>query len=108
MKRKYEIVVKQYQMFEFEWNQDMPLTEDIFWNDVYNVGDADLDSHIIEMKEIVGDIVTTVTSEHPADKWEKERMLEKAKEGLQSFIDILWDYVSEKDIPEISRRMEEE
>ena len=30
MKRKYEIVVKQYQMFEFEWNQDMPLTEDIF------------------------------------------------------------------------------
>ena len=108
MKRKYEIVVKQYQMFEFEWNQDMPLTEDIFWNDVYNVGDADLDSHIIEMKEIVGDIVTTVTSEHPADKWEKERMLEKAKEGLQSLIDILWDYVSEKDIPEISRRMEEE
>ena len=84
MKRKYEIVVKQYQMFEFDWNHDMPLTEDIFWNDVYNVGDADLDSHIIEMKEIVGDIVTTVTSEHPADKWEKERMLEKAKEGLQS------------------------
>ena len=108
MKRKYEIVVKQYQMFEFEWNQDMPLTEDIFWNDVYSVGDADLDSHIIEMKEIVGDIVTTVTSEHPADKWEKERMLEKAKEGLQSLIDILWDYVSEKDIPEISKRMEEE
>ena len=108
MKRKYKIVVKQYQMFEFDWNHDMPLTEDIFWNDVYNVGDADLDSHIIEMKEIVGDIVTTVTSEHPADKWEKERMLEKAKEGLQSLIDILWDYVSEKDIPEISRRMEEE
>lgn len=108
MKRKYEIVVKQYQMFEFEWNQDMPLTEDIFWNDVYNIGDADLDSHIIEMKEIVGDVETTVTSTHPADKWEKERMLEEARKGLQSLIDILWDYVSEKDIPEISRRMEEE
>jgi len=108
MKRKYEIVVKQYQMFEFEWNQDMPLTEDIFWYDVYNISDCDLDSHIIEMKETVGDIQTTVTSTHPADKWEREIMLEKAKESLQSLIDILWDYVSEKDIPEISRRMEEE
>ena len=108
MKRKYEIVVKQYQMFEFEWNQDMPLTEDIFWNDVYNISDCDLDSHIIEMKETVGDIQTTVTSTHPADKWEREIMLEKAKESLQSLIDILWDYVSEKDIPEITKRLEEE
>ena len=108
MKRKYEIVVKQYQMFEFDWDYDTPLTEEIFWNDVYNISDCDLDSHIIEMKEIVGDVETTMTSTHPADKWEKERMLEKAKESLQSLIDILWDYVSEKDIPEISRRMEEE
>ena len=86
MKRKYEIVVKQYQMFEFEWNQDMPLTEDIFWNDVYNISDCDLDSHIIEMKETVGDIQTTVTSTHPADKWEREIMLEKAKEDLSDTV----------------------
>lgn len=107
-KYKYEIVVKQYQMFEFDWDYDTPLTEDIFWNDVYNIGDCDLDSHIIEIKEIVGDVETTTKSTHPADKWEKERMLEEARKGLQSLIDILWDYVSEKDIPEISRRMEEE
>ena len=105
-KYKYEIVVKQYQMFEFE--TDEPITEDDFWSDFYDIGNCDLDSHVIEMKETVGDIETTMTSTHPADKWEKERMLEKAKESLQSLIDILWDYVSEKDIPEISKRMEEE
>ena len=106
MKHKYEIVVQQYQMFEFE--TDGPITEDVFWSDIYDISNCDLDSHIVEMKETVGDTETTMKSTHPADKWEKERMLEKAKEGLQSLIDILWDYVSEKDIPEISKRMEEE
>ena len=106
MKHKYEIVVKQYQMFEFE--TDGPITEDDFWSDFYNISDADLDSHVIEMKETVGDITTIMESTHPAEKWEKERMLEKARESLQNLIDILWDYVSEKDIPEISKRMEEE
>jgi len=105
-KYKYEIVVKQYQMFEFE--TDEPITEDDFWSDIYNISDCDLDSHVIEMKETVGDIETTMKSTHPADKWEKERMLEKAKESLQSLIDVLWDYVSEKDIPEITKRLEEE
>lgn len=33
---------------------------------------------------------------------------EKRAENLQLLIDILWDYVSEKDIPEISQRLEEE
>jgi len=105
-KYKYEIVVKQYQMFEFE--TDEPITEDDFWSDIYNISDCDLDSHVIEMKETVGDIETTMKSTHPADKWEKERMLEKARESLQSLIDVLWDYVSEKDIPEITKRLEEE
>ena len=105
-KYKYEIVVKQYQMFEFE--TDEPITEDDFWSDIYNISDADLDSHVIEMKETVGDVTTIMESTHPAEKWEKERMLEKARESLQNLIDILWDYVSEKDIPEISKRMEEE
>ena len=106
MKHKYEIVVQQYQMFEFE--TDGPITEDDFWSDIYNISDCDLDSHIIEMKETVGDVTTTMESTHPAEKWEKERMLEKARESLQNLIDILWDYVSEKDIPEISKRLEEE
>ena len=105
-KYKYEIVVKQYQMFEFE--TDEPITEDDFWSDIYNISDADLDSHVIEMKETVGDVTTIMESTHPAEKWEKERMLEKARESLQNLIDILWDYVSEKDIPEITKRLEEE
>ena len=29
-------------------------------------------------------------------------------ESLQKLIDIMWDYISEKDIPEISKRLEEE
>lgn len=29
-------------------------------------------------------------------------------ERLQKLVDILWEYVSEKDIPEISKRLEEE
>lgn len=39
----------------------------------------------------------------------KERnAFEKEAEGLQKLIDIMWDYISEKDIPEISKRLEEE
>jgi len=103
MKRKYEIVVKQYQMFEFDWDYDTPLTEDIFWNDVYNISDCDPDSHIVEWKEIIPEQETVIESTHPADN-----TLEKAQESLQNLIDILWDYVSEKDIPEITKRLEEE
>ena len=100
MKRKYEITVKQYQMFEFEWNQDMPLTEDIFWNDVYHLGsDVDIDSSIVEWKETVEHQETVIESTHPADSEAK---------SLQRLIDIMWDYISEKDIDEISRRAEEE
>ena len=99
MKRKYEIVVKQYQMFEFDWDYDTPLTEEIFWNDVYNIGDADLDSHVVEWKEIIPEQETVIESTHPADREAK---------SLQSLIDIMWDYISEKDIDEISRRAEEE
>tara|TARA_R100000234_G_C5001893_1_gene180690 strand:- start:2802 stop:2903 length:102 start_codon:yes stop_codon:yes gene_type:complete len=29
-------------------------------------------------------------------------------ESLQKLIDIMWDYISEKDIPKISKRLEEE
>jgi|TARA_B100001094_G_C17531222_1_gene484715 hypothetical protein len=29
-------------------------------------------------------------------------------ERLEKLVDILWEYVSEKDIPEISKRLEEE
>jgi hypothetical protein len=29
-------------------------------------------------------------------------------ERLQKLVDILWEYVSEKDIPEITKRLEEE
>ena len=29
-------------------------------------------------------------------------------ESLQKLIDIMWDYISESDIPEISKRLEEE
>ena len=29
-------------------------------------------------------------------------------ESLQKLIDIMWDYISEKDIPEISKRLEDE
>jgi len=29
-------------------------------------------------------------------------------ERLQNLVDILWEYISEKDIPEISKRLEEE
>ena len=108
MKHKYEIVVQQYQIFEFE--TDGPITEDDFWNDLYGLEDCDLDSHIVEMKETVGAIETITESTHPADKWDREKFYhaEKDKESLQSLIDILWDYVSESDIPEINRRMEEE
>ena len=103
MKRKYEIVVKQYQTFEFDWDYDAPLTEEIFWNDVYNISDCDPDSHIVEWKEIIPEQETVIESTHPADN-----TLEKAQESLQNLIDILWDYVSEKDIPEITKRLEEE
>jgi 3-dehydroquinate dehydratase len=100
MKRKYEIVVKQYQTFEFDWDYDTPLTEEDFWNDVYNISDCELDSHVVEWKEIIPEQETVIESTHPADK-------EEAKESLQSLIDIMWDYISEKDIPEITKRMEE-
>ncbi len=29
-------------------------------------------------------------------------------ERLQKLVDIMWEYISEKDIPEISKRLEEE
>ena len=99
MKRKYEIVVKQYQTFEFDWDYDTPLTEEIFWNDVYNISDCDLDSHVVEWKETIPEQETVIESTHPADAEAK---------SLQSLIDVMWDYISEKDIPEITRRMEEE
>ena len=31
----------------------------------------------------------------------------KENERLRNLIDILWEYVSEKDIPEINKRLEE-
>lgn len=36
----------------------------------------------------------------------KKTEAEKRGDSLQELIDILWDYISEKDIPEISRRLE--
>ena len=32
----------------------------------------------------------------------------KERDELQKLIDIMWDYISERDIPEISKRLEEE
>lgn len=37
----------------------------------------------------------------------KKTEAEKRGDSLQELIDILWDYISENDIPEISRRLEE-
>lgn len=45
-KYKYTIKVKQYQLFEFE--SDTPITEEEFWEKIYDIGSADLDSNIIE------------------------------------------------------------
>ena len=37
----------------------------------------------------------------------KKTEAEKRDDSLQKLIDILWDYISEKDIPEINRRLKE-
>ena len=97
MKHKYEITVKQYQMFKLEL--DSPIDEDDFWSDMYDIGNCDLDSHIVQWEETIKPSNIVVKSIHPADR---------EAESLQTLIDILWDYVSEKDIPEISKRLEEE
>ena len=81
-KYQYQITVKQYQMFDFETNE--PIDEDIFWNDVYNLGsDVEIDSAIVEWKETIPHQETVIESTHPADS-----QLEKAKESLQNLIDF--------------------
>ncbi len=97
MKHKYEITVKQYQTFEFKTEE--PINEDDFWSDMYDIGNCEVDSHIVEWKETLPKQETIVKSSHPADT---------EADSLQTLVNVLWDYISEKDIPEITKRLEGE
>lgn len=96
-KYKYEITVKQYQMFEFEF--DSPLTEDQFWSDVYDIGNCDVDSSIINWEETVepSTIVQVVEKKGSPDN-----------EYLRKGLDMALELLSESDLEEWNTRMEEE
>ena len=96
-KYKYQITVKQYQMFDFETND--PIDEDIFWSDIYNIGDADLDSHVIEWKE-------TVEPKTIVDILEKE--VSPEEKYLRKGLDVALELLSDRDLDEWNARMEEE
>ena len=50
--KKYYVAVKQMQYFEIQvLEEDLPLTEDKFWEKYYSLQDCDLDSTIEEMEE---------------------------------------------------------
>ena len=49
--KKYFVAVQQMQYFEIVVEEeDLPLTEDTFWEDYYDIGNCGLDSTIVEMK----------------------------------------------------------
>lgn len=100
MKHKYEITVKQYQMFEFETYQ--PITEDDFWSDIYDIGNCEVDSNVVEWKETVEPtkpttIVKTVEKKNSSDD-------EYVRKGL----DVALELLSDADLKEWNARMEEE
>lgn len=97
MKYKYEITVKQYQMFEFE--TDEPINEDDFWSDMYDIGNCDLDSNVVEWKETVepNTIVKTVEKKNSSDD-----------EYLRKGLDVALELLSDADLQEWNARMEEE
>ena len=49
--KKYFVAVQQMQYFEIVVEEeDLPLTEDTFWEDYYDIGNCELDSSIVEME----------------------------------------------------------
>ena len=49
--KKYFVAVQQMQYFEIEVEEDdLPLTEDTFWDEYYDIGNCELDSTIVEME----------------------------------------------------------
>ena len=50
--KKYYVAVRQMQYFEIDNDEnDLPLTEDTFWEKYYSLQDCELDSTIEEMEE---------------------------------------------------------
>ena len=50
--KKYYVAVRQMQYFEIDIDEnDLPLTEDTFWEKYYSLQDCELDSTIQEMEE---------------------------------------------------------
>ena len=50
--KKYYVAVKQMQYFEIQvLEEDLPLTEDKFWDMYYDISNCELDSTIEEMEE---------------------------------------------------------
>jgi len=50
--KKYYVAVMQMQYFEIDvLEQDLPLTEGMFWDSYYDISNCELDSTIIEMEE---------------------------------------------------------
>lgn len=50
--KKYYVVVRQMQYFEIDIDEnDLPLTEDTFWEKYYSLQDCELDSTIEEIEE---------------------------------------------------------
>ena len=50
--KKYYVAVRQMQYFEIDIDEnDLPLTEDTFWEKCYSLQDCELDSTIEEMEE---------------------------------------------------------
>ena len=49
--KKYYVAVRQMQYFEIDIDEnDLPLTEDTFWDEYYDIGNCELDSTIVEME----------------------------------------------------------
>ena len=50
--KKYYVAVRQMQYFEIDIDEnDLPLTEDTFWEKYYSLQDCELDSTIEEIEE---------------------------------------------------------
>ena len=50
--KKYYVAVRQMQYFEIDIDEnDLPLTEDTFWEKYYSLQDCELDSTVEEMEE---------------------------------------------------------
>tara|TARA_B100001248_G_C27392442_1_gene463252 strand:- start:1038 stop:1244 length:207 start_codon:yes stop_codon:yes gene_type:complete len=50
--KKYYVAVRQMQYFEIDvYEKDLPLDEDTFWDEYYDIGNCELDSTIEEIEE---------------------------------------------------------